>query len=68
MENMQQCNAEDTCRVGNLKKYRINKEKEEDGRKGLDPDNGGQISYQDKKNTKESVCLILAGMHLLAEI
>ena len=42
MENMQQCNAEETCRVGNLKKQRTKKEKE-DERKGLDPDNGGQI-------------------------
>ena len=42
IEKMQQCIAEETCRVGNLKKQRTNKEKEEE-RKGLDPDNGGQI-------------------------
>ena len=42
MENMQGCNAEDTCKVGNLNKQRTNNEKEEDERKGSDT-NGGHI-------------------------
>ena len=68
MENLQGCNAEDTCRVGNLKKVE-NKTKKKKKRR-----EGGQILIRDifdikvRKNTKESVCLILADMHLLADI
>ena len=54
---MQQCNAEDICRVGNLKKQRRNKkekkkkeeEEEEEERNGLYPENGGKFDIKVRK-------------------
>ena len=67
-ETLRKCNSAMRKKHAELEIWKSREQKTKKKREGLDLDNGGQIWYQGKKNTKESVCLILAGMHLSAEI